>query len=116
MTNIKQKISAFALAVIAYFAQVTSTFAAFWIWPDVNIQGGLTTDFKTWVLTVVNYFLWFLWLLCVLLIVYAGVKMVISQWKEEEFKKAKDMIINSVIWVVVIILSYSIVQLATNVG
>ena len=70
--------------------------------------------FREWVMWVLNYFLWFLWILAVVMIIYAGFRMVISQWEEEDFNKAKTQIIYALIGLVVIILSYSIVRLVSD--
>ena len=64
-------------------------------------------------MTVVNYFLWFLWLVAMLMIIYQWLQMV--TWWSEKQDEAKKNIIALVIWLVIIILAYSIVRLVTDI-
>ena len=113
MKNLKQKALTW-VAMLSALAINTSQTLAQWLSIDPSIAPTWvkSTDFKTAVLDVLNYFLAFLWLLALIFIIYAGVKMVISQWEEDDFKTGKDIIIYAIIWIVVIVLSWSIVNFA----
>lgn len=67
------------------------------------------------VITIINYVLGFLGLVAVVLIIYGGILMVTSAGNEEGVTKAKKIITWSAVGIVLIILSYSIVQFITNV-
>ena len=115
MKNLTTKIAAASTATFAFLINSTTTMAAFWADTSIAPAWASTGWFQAWVLTVLNYFLWFLGLLTMIIIVYAGFRMVISQWEDEDFNKAKTQIVYAIIGLVVIILSYSIVRLVTDI-
>lgn len=67
------------------------------------------------VLTIVDYLLGFLGLLAVLMIIYGGVMMVISEGGEEA-KKGKQIIMWAAIGIVIILLSFAIVNTILGAG
>jgi hypothetical protein len=117
MKNLKQNTLS-VLTWLAAFAINSSQTLAQWL----GLGAGdaptwvKTVWFKESVLSIINYFLSFLWLLTLIFIIYAGVKMVISQWEEEDFESARKMIIYAIIWIVIIVLSWSIVNFALGVS
>ena len=115
MKSIKQKITTLAIWALVYSVNTSQTLA--WRFGDdtsIAPWWATTSWFKQAFMNVLNYFLWFLSLLALAFIVYAGIKMVISQWEEEEFGKARTMIIYAITGLVVVILSYSLVRLVTD--
>lgn len=113
MKSIKQKFWNIGLISLAYMINASEVLAALpWTNPEFTPPAWTTwTNFKTAFMSMLNYFLWFLWLLALVMIIYAGVRMVLAQWEDEEFWKARTMIIYSIVWLVVVILSYSIVTI-----
>ena len=109
MKNLIWKISAW----LTIFAVQTATFAKWWVDQTIVAEWSSSAWFKTWVMTVVNYFLWFLWLVAMLMIIKEWLWMV--TWWEEAQDAAKKNIIALVIWLVIIILAYSIVRLVTDI-
>lgn len=63
--------------------------------------------FKWW-----TNFLWFiLWAIIFAMIVYAGFLLITGQWDEKKQQKAIRILINSVVWIIISLLAYTIVQL-----
>lgn len=96
-----------------YWSQV---YSAFWIDNTLAVEWATQTTFKTAVISVVNYFLWFLGLLALAFIITAWVKMVMSDWEQKVVEKSQKTIIYSIIWIVIIILSYSIVRIIGDIS
>ena len=74
-----------------------------------NIPGG-ETDFRTLVLNIISYFLGFLGLLATIMIIYGGITYVSSAGNDEAVGKAKKIILYAVIGIIVILLSFVIVN------
>jgi hypothetical protein len=70
--------------------------------PDGNI--------KPLVVKIVNYALTFLGIVAVMMIIYAGIRYVTSAGKQESIDTAKKIILYSLIGIVIILLSYAIVN------
>ncbi|MBI95809.1 hypothetical protein CL656_01535 [bacterium] len=73
-------------------------------------QTGGEGDLKSLVLRIVNFFLLFLGFLCVLFIIYAGFLYVTSATDEGNVDTAKGIMKNALIGILIILLSYSIVN------
>jgi len=112
--NMVKKISIAWAIAWAYLINTTATLARWWDDLDIVPSWSTNVDFKSWVMIVINWFLSFLWLVAMAMIVYAGFRMVISQWEEEDFNKAKTQIIYAIIGLIVVILAYSIVKLVSG--
>lgn len=115
MQNLKQQLWMIATWALTFIINTSQTLAARW-WDDPSIAPtwSSTSWFKTAFMSTLNYFLWFLGLVTMVVIVYAGVKMVLSQWEEKEFKSAQQTIVYAVVGLVLVILSYSIVRLVSE--
>lgn len=74
------------------------------------------TDIRSTVISVVNYLLGFLGLVAVLFIIYAGFTMVTSQGDEEAVTNARKMIIYAIIGIIIIFLSFTIVNFVASFG
>jgi len=64
---------------------------------------------------ILNYFLGMLGLVAVAMLIYAGVLMVTAQGNDDQISKAKGIITYAAIGIVVIVLSFTIVQFVANV-
>lgn len=113
MKNIKLKFNKLITTSAFFLINASSTFAAFWIDETVRPQWAGSWSFKSTFMSVLNYFLWFLWLLALVMIIYAGVKIVVSD--EKEVANARQQIIYAIVWLVVVILSYSIVRIVSDI-
>lgn len=82
--------------------------------PD-EVPNGDNLDIRSAILSIVNWILTFLGLIAVLLIIYAGFLFIFSQGDEKQISKAKQIIIYVGIGIIVILLSYAIVQLFVSV-
>ena len=76
-----------------------------WTWID-GIETSRT--FSQYVQDIAIYVLWFVSLVAVLYIIYAGFRILIWNWDEEQLKKSKSIIIYVIIWLVVMWLAWSI--------
>ena len=74
--------------------------------PDIVPGGSL----RGLVLTIVNYFLGFLGLLAVIMIIYGGVTYVTSAGNDEAVGNAKKIIMYALIGIIVILLSFVVVN------
>ncbi len=115
---IKQTLLVFALMVgaITAFSIVPDAFAAGAISdadrPGIVPGGGL----RGLVLTIINYFLGFLGLLAVIMIIYGGVTYVSSAGKDEAVGNAKKIIMYSIVGIIIILLSFVIVNTVLSAG
>lgn len=72
------------------------------------------SDFRTQVLTIVNYFLGFLGLLAVLVIIYSGIKLIAQG--EDGAEEAKSHILYAAIGIIIILLSFPFVNWVLDSG
>lgn len=68
------------------------------------------------VLTIVNFFLTFLGLLAVIMIIYGGFLYVSAAGKEDKIETGKKIIMYAVIGIIIILLSFAIVNTVLNAG
>jgi len=66
--------------------------------------------------TFINYFLTFVGVIAVAFIIYAGFLMIIAQGEEEQVTKGKKIIIWAAIGLLVIMLSFAIVNFVIRAG
>lgn len=71
---------------------------------------GTEGDLRTIILTILNYFLGFLGLLTVIFIIYAGILYVTAGGNDENVNKAKGIIKNAAIGLIIILLSFALVN------
>ncbi len=74
-----------------------------------QLSGG-QTGLRGIVLTIVNFFLTFLGLLAVIMVIYGGFLYVSSAGNEENVNKAKKILLYAVVGIVVIIVSFALVN------
>jgi len=126
-TQIKKKISAFLLSLVALFmfaapAYVnigTANSAANFGLDDaktINVSGEEATEasVKTTIAKIVNTALGFLGILAVIIIIYAGFKWMTASGNEDQVADAKKMLMQAVIGLTIIFLGYVITSFVVN--
>lgn len=122
MKLIKQSLTVFALMVgaISLFSFLPSAGAALLTAGDqpVEIAGatGGETDLRALVLTMINYALTFLGIVAVIMLIYGGITMVTSAGNEEAVTSAKNIIKWALIGIIIILLSFVIVNAVLGAG
>jgi hypothetical protein len=116
---------AMTLATVAVYAATpevatpeaitTSDYAAELVTPGDRPDDAFTSDFRSSVIGIINYALTFLGLLAVGYIVYAGVLLVTDAGSEENTGKAKNIILFATIGIVLILMSFAVVNLIIGV-
>lgn len=67
------------------------------------------------IISLVNSYLWFaVWFVCFLFMVINGYKLIMNNWDEKQSSTATSWLLNSIIWIVVCLLAYIIVNLAVK--
>ena len=105
----------------------TKTITWIWIWMiliflnKVFIYAGVLWNPVTWeernvakliweLSWVLWYFLWFVWALAVWFLIYWWFLMITSSWEDDQNTKWKNIVINLIIGIVIIVLSYALVS------
>lgn len=100
---------------------VTPVFAQGFISPQDNPQAISTAtqgqgSFRQLALTIVNFILSFLGLIAVVMIIYGGFLYVSAAGNQEKIESAKKIIMYAIIGIIVILLSFAIVNTVLNAG
>ena len=82
----------------------------------IRALSGGQTGLRGIVLTIVNFFLTFLGLLAVVMIIYGGFLYVSSAGNEENVNKAKKILLYAVLGIVIIIVSFALVNTLLGAG
>jgi len=77
--------------------------------------GGDATAIITSVTVIISNLLSFLALIAVAIVIYAGVRMIVNFGNDDEYKSSKDLIIRALIGLLIIILSYTIINFILSV-
>lgn len=119
----KQALIVFGLMVgaITFFSFVPVAGATTLLNPTDNPEAvagatGGETSIRALALRIVNYFLGFLGLVAVIMIIYGGVTYVISAGNDDAVGNAKKIIQYSLIGIIIILLSFVIVQAVLGAG
>lgn len=122
----KKSIKNIAIGFVTSIALMMATMV-----PAVNAQGFISTtdnpsaistatggqgSFRQLALTIVNFFLTFLGLIAVVMIIYGGFLYVSAAGNQEKIESAKKIIMYAVIGIVVILLSFAIVNTVLTAG
>ncbi|KKQ57104.1 MAG: hypothetical protein US74_C0008G0031 [Parcubacteria group bacterium GW2011_GWA2_38_13] len=112
-------LAGFCIGIISFFT-VTEVFAQVRtaVTNGFGYAAGMgfgTRDLRTIIFTIVNVILGFLAIVAVLIIAYGGLVWMTSHGNEQQVEKAKKILINAVIGLVVVFLSYSIAFFVFNV-
>ena len=85
--------------------------------PDnITTATGGEGSFRNLAKTIVNFFLYFLGFIATVMIIYGGVLYVTSAGNDENVGKAKNILLYAVIGIVVILLSFAIVNTILTAG
>jgi cytochrome bd-type quinol oxidase subunit 2 len=91
--------------------------------PIVYAQGGVPTDielkqndFRSAMVNILNYVLTFVGLIAVAMLIYGGFVYLTSSGNEEQTRKAKSIILYAIIGIIVIALSFVIVNTIISAG
>ncbi len=103
------------LAIVLFFAPF-SVFADLATPPCISglscaTSGGGAYDF---ILTIIKFVLAFAFLLAVVMLIYGGFRYIFSAGNEDATEAGKKTVINALIGIVIIILSFVIVQVVAN--
>lgn len=77
---------------------------------NITAATGGEGSFRTLARTIVNFFLYFLGFIATLMIIYGGILYVTSAGNDENVGKAKKILMYAVVGIVVILLSFAIVN------
>lgn len=67
------------------------------------------------IIKFVNSYLWLtIWFVCFLFLVINGIKLIVSRWDEQETSKALKSLIWCVIWILICVSAYIIVNVAVR--
>ncbi|MFO0780737.1 MAG: pilin [Candidatus Gracilibacteria bacterium] len=121
----KKSIKNIAVGIVTSLALMMSSFTAVhaqgFISPGDSPQAiqtatGGTGSFRQLALTIVNFFLTFLGLIAVVMIIYGGFLYVSAAGNQEKIESAKKIIMYAVIGIIVILLSFAIVNTVLTAG
>ena len=120
----KTKVKALVMSFLASFVLLTSTVAVHaqgFISPSDNptaVAGatGGEGSIRQLVLKIVNFALGFLGVIAVIMIIYGGFLYVTAAGADEKIQSAKKIIMYSVIGIIIILLSFAIVNTVLSAG
>ena len=101
-------------AVMAALPQASAALLTIDDKPAEAINADGDRGFRGAVVDIVDYFLGFAGLLAVVFIVYAGVLMIQAQGEDEDTEKGKKILTWAVLGLLLIMLSYAIVQMVVS--
>lgn len=112
MKLVKQTLLTGALMIgaLALMSNMPSVYAVSPLLTPADNPLGTEGDLRTLIQTVLNYFLGFLGLLTVIFIIYAGILYVTAGGNDENTTKAKGIIKNAAIGLIIILLSFALVN------
>ncbi len=102
LTEAKNKILWIVVALIfVWFIEAWERFILWWKWGNFNI------DEWVWIFqTLINLILYFVWPVALFFLVLAWYYYITSAWDEERAKKWKSIVVNIIIWTIIILCSY----------
>jgi hypothetical protein len=90
---------------------------------DPNTDSIISVWWSGWFDLLDNIFSWIIehifWVLAIILIgvfIYVWYLFITSSWDEAQFKKAWKTFVYAIIWIVIIILSFSVIKLISTIG
>jgi len=90
---------------------------AFWL---CNVDEGIIWDpkinMKDSITNLVLYFLTFLSLIAIAFVIKGGFQILTAAWDDEKVKSWKKTILYALLWVFIVMIAYSIVNIAFDVG
>lgn len=76
-----------------------------WNWTSIIMT--VLTEFK-------NIIFWLLATISIWVFIYLGYKLVIAQWKPDEFKKAMMWLVYAIVWLAIVPLAWAMVKLISS--
>jgi len=84
--------------------------------PEIAAATGGSGSIRELALKIVNYFLTFLGIVAVMMIIFGGVTYVTAAGKQESIDSAKKIILYSLVGIIIILLSFAIVNTVLGAG
>ena len=123
----KTKIYNLALSVFCYFLFYTNAFAAktlndlfwemwaWWVKPSYLVDTPVSASTADWLILsliakVIDIILYFAWTIAIVIFIIWGFQLIVYFWSEENEWRAKKLMINAAIWLVIVIVSVLIVD------
>ena len=120
MTNTKKLTSIWIITIIGFISKVSAitvqtikrtTDTAN---HDLSQIDGTRSIFD--IISLVNSYLWFaIWFVCFLFMIINGYKLIINNWDEKQTSTATSWLLKSIIWIIICLLAYVIVNLAIKI-
>ena len=120
MTNTKKLTSIWIITIIGFISKVSAitvqtikrtTDTAN---HDLSQIDGTRSIFD--IISLVNSYLWFaIWFVCFLFMIINGYKLIINNWDEKQTSTATSWLLKSIIWIIICLLAYVIVNLAVKI-
>ena len=98
--------SAVALSSIAY----TNALDLKKEWQVDQFHWAWDWDLGSTIASFLNYILGFLWLIAIAFAMYGGFQILTAGWDDDKVKKGKTTLINALLWIFVILISYTLVN------
>ena len=119
MTNIKKLSSIWIITSIGFISKVsavtTQTFRRTKDSADYTRSQIDGTHSILDIISFVNSYLWFaVWFVCFLFMIINGYKLIMNNWDEKQSSTATTWLLKSIIWIVICILAYIIVNVAVK--
>jgi len=68
------------------------------------------------IIQIINKYLWFsIWWICMVLLIFAGIRLISANWNEEVIKKTNNLLTGALIGLAISILSWAAVRLLINI-
>lgn len=112
--QIKKAFTAFSVYGITALSTVSAKAAM--IDPNDQPTDVMSGDFRTNIVSIINYILGFLGLITVAFIIYAGFLMVTAGGEDDNLTKGKGIITWAAAGIIIILLSYGIVNVIIGAG
>ena len=120
MTNTKKLTSIWTITIIGFISKVSAitvqTIKRTTDTADHDLSqiDGSRSIFD--IISLVNSYLWFaIWFVCFLFMIINGYKLIINNWDEKQTSTATSWLLKSIIWIIICLLAYVIVNLAVKI-
>lgn len=120
MTNIKKLTSIWIITIIGFISKVSAiSVRTFRKTKDTTSHDWSQIDGSRSIfdiISLVNSYLWFaIWFVCFLFMIINGYKLIINNWDEKQTSTATSWLLKSIIWIIICLLAYVIVNLAVKI-
>ena len=120
MTNTKKLTSIWTITIIGFISKVSAitvqTIKRTTDTADHDLSqiDGSRSIFD--IISLVNSYLWFaIWFVCFLFMIINGYKLIINNWDEKQTSTATSWLLKSIIWIIICLLAYVIVNLVVKI-